>query len=224
MRERLEQPPAVGRAGERVDRVLGVRHQAHHVAARVADAGDVVHARRSGSARRRSGARSGPPASVPRRREVAAGRVLDRDREALARRARARERRVGGLDDLDLDLAADEAQRVVRQQRARAADPPRTAPGSRCRSRAPARRRRRTRSPPPSSARSGRSRRRAGSRRRRSRRGRPRRRRRRGRGRRARAARASPKRRQASSASTSSQEPGKRTTPNLTPPRPHSIS
>ena len=29
--QRLEQPAAVGRAGERVDRVLGVRHQPHHV-------------------------------------------------------------------------------------------------------------------------------------------------------------------------------------------------
>ena len=41
-RERLEQPAAVGGAGERVDRVLGVRHQPEHVALLVAHARDVV--------------------------------------------------------------------------------------------------------------------------------------------------------------------------------------
>ena len=40
-----------------------------------------------------------------------------------------------------LDLAADEAKALVRQQRARAAGRPRRGPGSRCRSRAPGRRR-----------------------------------------------------------------------------------
>ena len=44
-------------------------------------------------------------------RVVAAGRVLGRDRQ-LAARARARERGVG-VDHLEVDLAADEAQRVL---------------------------------------------------------------------------------------------------------------
>src|SRR5215212_4003491 len=38
----LEQLQPVGRAGERVDGVLGVRHEADHVALGVGDAGDVV--------------------------------------------------------------------------------------------------------------------------------------------------------------------------------------
>ena len=39
---RLEDLQPVGRAGQRIDRVLGVGHQAEHVAGFVADAGDVV--------------------------------------------------------------------------------------------------------------------------------------------------------------------------------------
>ena len=115
--ERLEQPPAVGGPGERVHRVLGVRHQAHHVAGLVADAGHVVHrpvrvvagrvAQHDLLVRQRAG-----------RRVVAPGRVLHRDREQVALAARAREGRVRVLDR-HLDLAAHEAQRVVRQQRAR---------------------------------------------------------------------------------------------------------
>ena len=49
---------------------------------------------------------------------VAPGRVLDGHREPLALLARARERRVGGLHD-HVHLTADEAERVVGQQRAR---------------------------------------------------------------------------------------------------------
>ena len=41
-RSGLEDPQPVGRAGQRVDRVLGVRHQAEHVAGLVADPGDVA--------------------------------------------------------------------------------------------------------------------------------------------------------------------------------------
>ena len=70
-------------------------------------------------------------------RLVAAGRVLGGDRER-ARRARTRASTAcAALTTSSADLAADEAQRRVRQQRARAAGPPRTAPGSRCRCRAP---------------------------------------------------------------------------------------
>ena len=52
------------------------------------------------------------------RRPVAAGLVLGRDREPR-RRSRTRRSTSCGVDDVEVDLAADEAQRRVRQQRAR---------------------------------------------------------------------------------------------------------
>ena len=52
------------------------------------------------------------------RRPVAAGLVLGRDGEPVAARAGARPHRAG-VDHFELDLPADEAQRRVRQQRAR---------------------------------------------------------------------------------------------------------
>ena len=87
-RGRLEQPEPVGRAGQRVDGVLGMRHQPDDVAGRVADARDV--------ARRAVEAVAGRVAEhdlavrlelVEHRvgRPVAAGLVLGRDREPVAR-------------------------------------------------------------------------------------------------------------------------------------------
>ena len=60
------------------------------------------------------GPRLEPSSAIPGR-VVAAGRVLDRHRQHLARLARARERR-GGVLDVTIDLAADETQPLVRQQ------------------------------------------------------------------------------------------------------------
>ena len=115
---RLEQLQAVGRAGQRVDGVLGMRHQADDVAALVADAGDVVE--RAVGVVARCVAEDDPALGLElgehlRRGEVAAGRVLDRDREHVAHLAGARPGRAG-VDDLDVDLAAEEAEPVVGQQ------------------------------------------------------------------------------------------------------------
>src|SRR3954467_11102732 len=95
---RPEDQQAVVGAGEGVHGVLGVGHEPEDVARLVADAGDVVQR----------------PVVVPRVAQddligdrvegggvVAAGRVLDRDREPLAGGRLARERRVG-VDDLEL--------------------------------------------------------------------------------------------------------------------------
>ncbi len=79
-----EQDAAVGRAEQRVDGVLGVRHQPGDVAGRVRDAGDRVRPSRSGSGR--SGAAPGRAASSssswPGVGEVAAVVVLHGDLEA----------------------------------------------------------------------------------------------------------------------------------------------
>src|SRR3954452_2767318 len=111
----LEELQAVGAAGEGVDRVLGGRHEAEDIALGVAHAGDVV-----------LGAVGVVAGGVAQDNLLlghwlggveAAGRVLDRDREAVSARTRAGERRLR-VDDLDLDLAADEAQGRVGQERA----------------------------------------------------------------------------------------------------------
>jgi hypothetical protein len=96
--------------------MLGMRHQAHHVAGGVADAGDV--ARRAVEVVAGRVAQHDLVRGQIVGRPVAPAHVLGRDRQGLADRARARprDRRV---DDLDVDLAADEPQARVRQQRAR---------------------------------------------------------------------------------------------------------
>src|SRR3954451_5002324 len=115
MRHGAEEDQAVGRAGQRIDRMLGVGHQAEDVALLVAHAGDsALGAVVVGGVAQHD--LVGDRVEVGR--VVAAGGVLDRDREPLADRRLARERGVGG-DDLELGLAADEAQLAVGQQRAR---------------------------------------------------------------------------------------------------------
>src|SRR4051812_36696514 len=115
MRHRAEDGEAVGRAGQRVDRVLGVGHQAEDVARLVAHAGDpALRAVVVGGVAQDDLLAEG----VEVRRVVAAGGVLDGDRERLPGARLARERRVG-VDDLELGLAADEAQLAIGQQRAR---------------------------------------------------------------------------------------------------------
>src|SRR3954466_2427843 len=112
----LEELQAVGAAGEGIDRMLGMRHQAEHVAFGIAHARDVV----LGAV----GIVAGDVAQddlllrkLARRRKVPPGRVFDRNRETLPERARAEPGpRPVGVDDLDLDLAADEAQGRVGQQ------------------------------------------------------------------------------------------------------------
>src|SRR3954447_10834061 len=116
--DRLEELEAVARARQRVDGVLGVGHEAEDVARRVDHAGDVVE-RAVGVlpwgvtehdllARRDLLEQLGRGVPAPRG-------VLDRDREGVSLRARARERRAG-VDHRDVDLAADEAQPGVGQQ------------------------------------------------------------------------------------------------------------
>src|SRR3954454_8397833 len=110
---RLEDRQPVGRrAAQLVDRVLGVRHEPEHVAGLVAHARDVVLR----AVRVLAGRVAQHDLLRVHVAEVAAGRVLDRDRQPLA--ARARERGVA-VHDVEVDLAADEAQRRVGQQRAR---------------------------------------------------------------------------------------------------------
>src|SRR5436305_2945825 len=94
--DRFEDPQPVDRAGQGVHSVLGVRHQPEDVPLLVADAGDVV-LRSVGILTRRVaenhmyGLRGVEPSRG----------VLDRDREAIAGRAGAGERRVR-VDHLQL--------------------------------------------------------------------------------------------------------------------------
>src|SRR5215213_3607039 len=84
----LEQLQAVGGAEQRVDRVLGVRHEPDDVAALVADARDVVRRPvRVAVVRVAQHDLAGVLEPCGVRREVAAGRVLHGDREDLARLA-----------------------------------------------------------------------------------------------------------------------------------------
>ena len=138
-----EQPQAVGRPGQRVDRVLGVRHQAEHVARLVRDAGDVARGAVRVLARRVAqhelavaprARRAGPRARTSARCVCLTG--SDSTSPGVAR---ARERACRSCSTTHVDLAADEAQRGVGQQRAGQQAAPRTAPGSRCRCRAPGR-------------------------------------------------------------------------------------
>ena len=73
-----EERQPVGRAGQRVDRVLGVGHQAEHVAGLVAHPGDVAQPSRSGSAPARSGRRPGRSASSRRASPPARSSALRR--------------------------------------------------------------------------------------------------------------------------------------------------
>ena len=101
------------RAHQQVDGVLGVGHQPEHVALLVAHPRDVVLRAvwiLAGRIAQQSPHRA--------RRVVAAGRVLDRDREPLARCASACER-AARIDHLERHLAAEKPQRGVGQQRAR---------------------------------------------------------------------------------------------------------
>src|SRR5215211_7757963 len=116
--ERPEDECAVGRADERVDRVLGVGHQPHDVAALVADGSDV----RDRTVRVVLVAKDDLAARLELREEVGVGEptalpVLDRDRQALPRRAAGGEGRVGALDSQN-DITTDERERRVRPQRA----------------------------------------------------------------------------------------------------------
>src|SRR3954452_4946839 len=86
----LEELQAVGAAGEGVDRVLGVRHEAQNVALGIAHARDVVLGAVGIVAVRV--AQDHLPLGHGLGRVEAPGRVLDRDREAVAARTRARER------------------------------------------------------------------------------------------------------------------------------------
>ena len=104
-RDRSEELQPVGAAAhELVDRMLGVRHEPHHVAGLVADPGDV--------AQRAVGVLAGrvaqdDPDPVRVGRVVPARRVLDRDREPLTDHAAGE----GALThDLDMHLPAEEAQ------------------------------------------------------------------------------------------------------------------
>src|SRR4026209_1393967 len=76
-----EELQAVGRSGQRVDRVLGVRHQAEHVALGGAQAGDVV----LGSVRVVAGRVAQDDLVLVERlgRVETAGRVLDRYRQPV---------------------------------------------------------------------------------------------------------------------------------------------
>src|SRR5436190_15363541 len=98
----LEELETIGAARQRIDRVLGVRHQTEDVAGRVADAGDVV-LRAVGVLPRRVAENDLLRGEYTGWGVVAACRVLDRDRQALAWHTRARE---GGVrvDDIDIDL------------------------------------------------------------------------------------------------------------------------
>src|SRR5947209_17733636 len=108
--DRREELQPVDRAAERIDRVLGVRHQAEDVARRAAHPGDVVDRAVRVVPRRI------PQHDLPARvelgellgRDVEATRtVLGRDRQSLTGGAGGGERRAG-VDDLELDLAEDE--------------------------------------------------------------------------------------------------------------------
>src|SRR6266581_9375319 len=117
--ERGQNQRSVGRAEQRVDGVLRMGHEAHDVAALVADAGDVV----DGAVARLAVAQDNLTVRLELahelgRREPAAVAVLDGDRDALAGRAPRREGQVVALDD-KRHVAADEAQALVPEQYAR---------------------------------------------------------------------------------------------------------
>src|SRR4051794_8215013 len=91
----FEDLEAVRAPGQRVDRVLGVGHEAEDVALGVDHARDVVH-RPVGVLARRVAEDDLLGWELACRRVEAAGGVLDGDREAVASRTRARERRAPG--------------------------------------------------------------------------------------------------------------------------------
>src|SRR5215217_6465656 len=108
--DRLEQPPASGRAEEGVDGVLGVGHEADDVAGGVGDAGDVGQGAVgvvAGGVAEGDLARGGQGGRVGV--DVAVLAVLDRDGQGRAGWAGGGPGGGGGVDH-DLDLAADEAQ------------------------------------------------------------------------------------------------------------------
>jgi hypothetical protein len=97
--------------------VLGVRHEPDDVALRVRHAGDVVR-RPVRVAAVRVAQDDAHRFELLGRRVVAAGLVLDRDRQHVPGRARRRPRR-RGVDHLHTELPADEPAAGVRQQRSR---------------------------------------------------------------------------------------------------------
>src|ERR1700733_7226460 len=117
--DRLEELAPIGGPGESVDGMLGMGHEAEDVSALVAHAGYV--SQRSvrvvpGRVAECHLAVGLEPAELVIPGVEAPGGVLDRDGQALADFTRARE---GGVvfGHLELDLAEDEAQRGVGQQR-----------------------------------------------------------------------------------------------------------
>ena len=116
-----EQPQPVGRAGQRVDRVLGVGHQARTRCPPSLTTPAMSRASRWGSRPARSAARPGPAPACRALvgRVVAAGHVLDGDRQEVARRALARERRVGGRRPRASTCRQTKRSADVGQQRAR---------------------------------------------------------------------------------------------------------
>src|ERR1700727_1069478 len=117
--DRLKQQQAVGRARQRIDGVLGMWHQPEHVPGLVTDAGDVAQRPVgvvAGRISQQHPAVGFELAQLCVGRVEASGRVLDRDREAMAVAASARERGISA-HDLEVDLAKDELQRGVREQR-----------------------------------------------------------------------------------------------------------
>ena len=145
--ERAEDQRAVGRAEQRVDRVLRMRHQAEDVPVGVQDAGDVGDRAVRVLAGRVAEQRSGRSASSSVEQlgvgEPAALAVLDRDRQLPGRRS---QRAVNGVSARS--TRARRRGRRTRATRSGGARPgagrPRSGSGSRCRSRARARRRRRS--------------------------------------------------------------------------------
>ena len=139
LQQALEQPPPVGAAMGGFDHALGVRHHAEHVAGLVDDAGDV--ARRSvdgaGVAERDAAFAFQPVERLGIGGVIA---VVMGDRDARS----SRPRRSGAVkaDWLFSTVSSRRGRRSRGRHCAsarRAAAPPRSAPGSRCRRRAPAR-------------------------------------------------------------------------------------
>src|SRR5579884_2603148 len=115
--ERGEHEGAVRGAEQRVDRVLGMRHQAEHVAPLVADAGDVGNRPVARLAVAHDNLTIRFELSHDLRRRIPPSvTVLDGNDDALAHRAARRERDVVSLDD-ERDVAAHEAQRFVLEER-----------------------------------------------------------------------------------------------------------
>ena len=114
--------PSVARAGEVLDRVLGVRHEADDPAVLAGHPGDVAASCRWGC-RRRSGTTTRPSPSSRSRSasaaDVAALAVLHRDDDPLARRCSADVQAVSARSTTQHLVAVAEVQVAVAGQRAR---------------------------------------------------------------------------------------------------------